>query len=61
MNSNERKPLPNLMFKVLHEDEQIVYRDWARKNYIAGDSINVCWHPIVRAECGRINAEQCMR
>lgn len=52
------KPLPDFCFKPLKEDEQILYRDWARKHYNPGDEIKGVWHPIVRAECERMNVEQ---
>jgi hypothetical protein len=45
------------MFKPLTEAEEKSMRKWARDNYKPLSPINGTWHPIVQAECVRINAE----
>ena len=45
------------LFKQLTEDEKASYREWARKNYVAGQEIVGVWHPIAQLECVKMNAE----
>ena len=45
------------LFKQLSEEEKPEYRKWARDNYRAGSDVKGVWHPVVRDECKRINAE----
>ena len=47
----------SLLFKQLDEAEQAKARQWARDNYRKFSPINGIWHPIVREECAKINAE----
>jgi hypothetical protein len=49
--------MPNFAFKKLSPKQQAKYREWARKNYHPGDKIDPTWHPIIRAECERIEIE----
>ena len=44
-----------MIFKELNENEANEYREWSRENHRAGDLINEVWHPVVRAECAKIN------
>lgn len=44
-------------FKQLSEEQKPEYRQWARDNYNAGSEIKAYWHPVVREECRKINAE----
>jgi hypothetical protein len=45
------------LFKTLTEEEQAEFRVWARENYKRGEPISGVWHPVVQAECVRMNAE----
>lgn len=45
------------MFRQLTEPEKEKFRQWARTNYIPHTKINEVWHPVVQAECNRINGE----
>ena len=38
-------------FKTLSKEEEKEYRQWAKDNYIIGDSIHSTWHPVVVDEC----------
>jgi hypothetical protein len=44
-------------FKTLNETEEKQFRDWARKNWKLGDSINELWHPCVRDEIKKMQNE----
>jgi hypothetical protein len=44
------------VFKQLTETEAQEYRQWARDNYVPFSEISGVWHPVVQAECVRINA-----
>ena len=46
-----------MMFKILTEKEETEYRQWAHENYQPLTPINGVRHPIVQAECVRINGE----
>ena len=39
------------------EDEKETFRRWARENYKPFDPIIGVWHPIVQAECVKMNEE----
>ena len=45
------------MFRQLTEPEKEKFKQWARTNYIPHTEINEVWHPVVQAECRRINEE----
>lgn len=45
------------MFRRLNEAEFAEFRQWARNNYDPGAEINPLWHPAIREECERMNAE----
>ncbi len=53
--------MPDDLFKRLSEEEQDEYRMWAINNYTPGTHISGLWHPVVRKECERINAERNQR
>jgi 1,2-phenylacetyl-CoA epoxidase PaaB subunit len=53
---NETGTMPDSMFKVLSLEDEMAYRSWARDNYVKGDAVDSLWHPIIRSECGWINA-----
>jgi len=46
-----------MRFKKLDEEETEEYKQWARDNYVVGDKISSVWHPVVVAQCDRINAD----
>ena len=46
------------LFKSIDDTTEIQqFRQWARDNYEPHTPIQGIWHPIVQAECVRINAE----
>ena len=45
------------MFRTLTTEEEQAFRAWARANYEPLDEIRGVWHPVVQAECVKINAE----
>ena len=53
-----------MMFRELSPAEAAEFKEWARDNFTAGDTIAASiWHPVVVAECEAINevwrAENC--
>ena len=46
------------LFKQLSEEEKPEYRQWARDNYTPGSEIRPYWHPGVREEGRKMNAEE---
>ena len=42
------------LFRNLNEAEEKEFRQWARDNFKAGDTINVVWHPVVQDECRKM-------
>lgn len=42
-------------FRQLSKEDEHELRVWARTHYVPGTRINPLWHPVVRAECRRIN------
>lgn len=44
-------------FRRLTPQEEAAYRRWARQHYIPGSKIDPEWHPVVQAECARMNDE----
>lgn len=48
---------PEMEFRDLNEAEQEDFRLWARGNYKPGEEINALWHPVIQAECQRMNDE----
>ena len=49
--------VPAELFRLLSEEEKPERRKWARDNYRAGSEVKGVWHPVVREECRKINAE----
>ena len=45
------------LFRNLDDDEASGYRLWARENYRVHTEIKGIWHPVVQAECVRMNCE----
>ena len=46
-----------MMFRELTEQEQKEFKEWARKNYAPHSKIDELWHPVIKHECLKINAE----
>lgn len=46
------------LWKTLSDEQEQEFRQWARDNYVPGESINGVWHEIVQDECVKINREQ---
>jgi hypothetical protein len=55
---NAMSSLPDSFFRDLSPDQRLVYRKWARDNYIPGEPVKDVWHPVVRDECNHMNAER---
>ena len=45
----------NLFRDDLTEQEKETFRRWARENYTRFSEIKGIWHPIVQAECVKMN------
>jgi hypothetical protein len=41
----------------MRREEILSFQQWARRNYIPHTVIKSHWHPVLRAECKRINTE----
>jgi pyruvate/2-oxoacid:ferredoxin oxidoreductase beta subunit len=54
-----RDPIPSSVkiFKDLSKEEETEFKQWARDNYKPHTNINELWHPIIKAECEKINLE----
>ena len=46
-----------MLFRKLTPAEIETFQLWAQIHYIPGDEISTIWHPVVQAECHRINAQ----
>ena len=46
------------LHRELEEDEMSVFKQWARDNYTAGESIKLIWHPVIVEECILINKQK---
>lgn len=46
------------LFRDLNHDETMQFQAWARAHYEAFTPIDGAWHPVVQAECAKINAEK---
>ena len=46
-----------MLFRKLGEEETEEFKQWASDTYVVGDKISSVWHPVVVAECERINAD----
>ena len=49
--------LPDSFFRKLNEQEVEEFKAWARSNFHPGDKIQDTWHPVVRAECHKMEEE----
>ena len=49
--------MPDEFFRELTPAQTEEFKQWARDNYEPGSPISAIWHPVVRAECARINEE----
>lgn len=45
------------MFRQLDKQEQMEFREAARKNYQPGTKISTTWHPVYQEECAKMNIE----
>ena len=45
------------MFRKLESNEEQEFRQWARENYKRLEPIPGIWHPVIQAECAKMNAE----
>lgn len=43
--------------RILTQEQEVVFRKWARDNHTKGDLINPIWHPVVIDECNKIDCE----
>jgi hypothetical protein len=55
--ADDNDTLPDSFFRHLNAKEVGEFLQWARDNHQPGQQISGCWHPIVRAECERIDSE----
>jgi len=46
-----------MFFRQLTPKEENAFKQWARENYQPHSEIKGVWHPIVQAECLKINLE----
>ena len=46
------------MFRTLTPEEEKSFQKWARENYVPFSEIKGIWHPVVQAECVKINKER---
>lgn len=44
-------------FRKLNQEEELVFRKWARDNYEIYSEILGLWHPVVQHECATMNLE----
>ena len=49
--------MDNSFFRVLNAKETKAFQKWARENYSIGDEIPHIHHPVIRAECEKMNKE----
>lgn len=50
--------MPDSLFRSLTPEEEQQFRSWARDNWKPGDPVLQIWHPVVRDEIEKIQAEQ---
>jgi hypothetical protein len=46
-----------LLWKALSEEDEIEFREYARKNYVVGTNINLLAHPVYVYECYLMNRD----
>ena len=54
-------PESGISFLHLSPPKDKKFRKWARINHQPGGEINAVWHPVVRDECTKIDAEHAAR
>jgi hypothetical protein len=45
------------LFRILSNEEEEAFREWARKHYVPFTPIDGCWHPVLQSECAQMNVE----
>ncbi|MHC4229460.1 MAG: hypothetical protein ACYSW0_18675 [Planctomycetota bacterium] len=48
---------PTFQFRKLSIKEKRKFRAWARENYEPYTAIDGTWHPVIQAECVKVNDE----
>lgn len=46
------------LFKQLTSSEELIYRQWAQRNYEPLTEISGIWHPVVQDECVKMNKQR---
>jgi hypothetical protein len=54
MMTSEMTPL---LWRALSEEDEIEFREYARKNYVIGTNINLLAHPVYVHECYIMNRD----
>jgi hypothetical protein len=49
------------LFRKVSEEQIPMFKAWARTNYVPYSIIKGIWHPIVQAECVKMNEEEEMK
>jgi hypothetical protein len=57
VNIQQHKETMHMLFRELSPSEEVDFRQWARDNYKVNSEIEGYWHPVVQAECAKMNAE----
>lgn len=47
-----------MIFRELSPQEEVEFRQWARKNYTPNRGPSMLWHPVIRDEWAKIEQEQ---
>lgn len=55
---NDPDTMPDSFFQTLPPESIEEFREWAREHHKPGNPVSGMWHPVVRDECRRIDAEQ---
>ena len=58
MSGKEREMITDSCFEVLSDKEERRFRQWARDNYKLGVPAEPVWHPVVRDEWSKLEAEK---
>lgn len=48
------------LFRILTASEEITFRQWARDNFVPDIEVKDIWHPIVRDELTKLQADYCI-
>tara|TARA_Y100000996_G_C22455687_1_gene615803 strand:- start:452 stop:637 length:186 start_codon:yes stop_codon:yes gene_type:complete len=57
MSADTENTLPDSHFIELDNEQETLFRNWAREKYEPFTDIKPVWHPVVRDECIKINTE----